>query len=183
MSRCLSLLFFKRSDIHFFDGLALYSHLPFLCPYHFPRIRDMNNAIKDDNEIRFSFIKKKRFSWLITWSSHPSYWSTIRWRWQRPRQVFTLFENTSKKSHCERWNWNFYLVWNIFHDFKQCKVEAILTWCHMIFCTNSVRRFRRCMYTIVACSEEQLGQTRFTAKLQQLQFSDDTQQAFCLLST
>jgi len=123
-------------------------HLPFLCPHHFPRIRDMNNAIKDDNEIRFSFIKKKRFSWLITWSSHPSYWSTIRWRWQRPRQVFTLFQSTSKKSHCEPRNWNLYLVWNIFHDFKN-NVKLRQFWRGVIwfFCSNSVRRFRRCMYT------------------------------------
>ena len=61
----------KRHSV--FYGLVLYSQLLsssfFLCPYHFRRIRDMNNAIKDDNEIRFSLVKK-RFSWLITWS-HP----------------------------------------------------------------------------------------------------------------
>ena len=46
----------KRHSV--FYGLVLYSQLLsssfFLCPYHFRRIRDMNNAIKDDNEIRFS---------------------------------------------------------------------------------------------------------------------------------
>ena len=73
MSRC-SQAYCSWSETTFsFYGLVLYSQLLsssfFLCPYHFRRIRDMNNAIKDDNEIRFSLVKK-RFSWLITWS-HP----------------------------------------------------------------------------------------------------------------